>query len=115
MCFNSLCAMWDIIKTHDFVLPREAALAMLHHCEGFLISYNWLTHLSIRNGRLNYNFVSKCHYLWHIAYHARFLKPKASWCFEFEGFVGEVLTSAKACMADSSLHIVGPKVLQIFC
>ena len=85
---------------------------MLRKCDDFLVHYNWLANYAARNLRLYYNIVFKLHHLWHIVYHARFLNPAMIWCYEFEDFVGTMLTCAEGCMHGSPLLIVGHKCLE---
>ena len=65
----------------------------------------------MENGRLCYNPVGKTHVLWHICYHARWLNPRFIWAYEFEDFVGAMITAAKSCMAGTPLRLVGTKTL----
>ena len=113
-CFESLCFIFDSCKGHRWTIPRPIAEEMLQQCDVFLLHYNWLTRFSVDLGRLNYNIVFKCHSLWHIVHHARYLNPRVTWCYAFEDFVGTVIQSAKGCMHGSPLLIVGAKVLQNF-
>ena len=87
---------------------------MLQSYDRFLVHYNWLANYSMEHNILNYNIVVKLHCLWHICYHARYLNPRLTWCYEFEDFIGTIIAAAKACMAGSPLHIVGRKVLNNF-
>ena len=111
-CFGCLCSIFDVCKSHHWTIPRPVAEEMLRQCDIFLVHYNWLANYSKDLLRLNYNVVFKCHALWHILYHGRYLNPRFSWCFAFEDFVGVVIKSAQGCMAGSPLLIIGNKVLQ---
>ena len=51
---------------------------------------------------------------WHCVHLARFLNPTVAWCYEFEDFVGVMITCARACMAGSNVRIVGRKCLENF-
>ena len=87
---------------------------MLEECETFLVHYNFLVHYGAENDQLHYNVAMKFHMMWHMCDHARFLNPKCLWTFEFEDFVGVVITAAKGCMHGSALNKVGRKVLDNF-
>ena len=114
VCFDELCLIFDTCRANGLRIPLAEATAMVTSCDNFLVHYNWLAHNSMSRGDVNYNITTKCHTLWHLCYHARFLNPKAIWCFEFEDFVGTIITCAKGCMAGSPLRIVGRKTLENF-
>ena len=113
-CCDRLCSIFNACKQHGHVIPRPVALRMLTWCDEFLVHYNWLSTYSVDHLRLNYQVVGKLHMFWHIVYHARYLNPRSTWCFEFEDFSGTMIQSAKGCMAGSPLLIVGAKVLDNF-
>jgi len=105
-------AIYDCIFRHGHHIPRNEAEQMLSDCDEFLLHYNWLCNHAASSGTLLYNIVIKFNMFWHICYHARFLNPRSSWCYEWEDFVGAMITTARACMAGTPLRLVGPKVLQ---
>ena len=112
VCFESLCHIFTTVKKSGHTIARFDAEAMLKSCERFLAHYNWLAVYSLRRSRMNYHVVTKTHMLWHICYHARYLNPRVTWCFEFEDYVGVMIRCAKSCMAGSPLFIVGRKCLE---
>ena len=63
----------------------------------------------IKNGLDNH---TKHHMLWHIAHMARWINPRAHWCYDFEDFVGDVIVSAKSCIAGTPMTLIGSKVMQ---
>ena len=92
--------------------PNDVALQMVRDYDAFLAHYDWLCRRALSAGFLFYNIVGKLHMLWHIVWHARYLNPVSHWEYEFEDFVGCMITSAQACMRGTPLHMVGTKVLQ---
>ena len=52
----------------------------------------------------------KFHFLWHIAWFARFNSPRASWCYAFEDFVGKIQGSGMSCTVGTPMHNIPAKV-----
>ena len=106
-CFESLGNIFATCRLNGYRVPTDESDAMLRDCDRFMVHYNWLSQSNISRNVLRYNIVFKVHMLWHICYHAKFLNPKCTWCFEFEDFVGTMIISAKGCMVGSPFAIVG--------
>ena len=110
-CLKSICTVFDIVKRNGVFLPPSEATSILEEYERFLVHYDWLAQFSLDSDRLLYHVVTKTHMFWHICYHAKYLNPKCTWCFEFEDFVGTMIACAKGCMAGSPLVIVGRQII----
>ena len=54
------------------------------------------------------------HVLWHLCYFAKFLNPRSLHCYNFEDFIGRMVTAAKACLASTPMYRLGDKVMQNF-
>ena len=89
LCYEYLGELYDIIEAHGLFLPMVASDRLLVCVERFLLHYNWLAVEAMAAGRMIWAMVPKFHFLWHIAYFARFNSPSASWCYAFEDFVGK--------------------------
>ena len=113
-CYDSLCSIINCFFDYGIHIPEDAAAGLLQSCDDFLVHYNWLCHNGLESGNMHYNIVLKTHMLWHICYMARWINPRFCWAYEFEDFVGQMITSAKACMAGTPLRLVGKKVLQSY-
>ena len=50
--------------------------------------------------------------MWHICDHAKWLNPAETWGYEFEDFMAQVVGAGRACVAGSSMQIIGRKVMQ---
>ena len=109
---QALCSIYDCCFKHDLFIPINEALEMRQMCDRLLVHYNWLCKHAVAEDRLCYNITVKHHMLWHICDMSRFLNPKVVWAYEFEDFVGTVITPAKANMHGTPLRLVGTKVQQ---
>eukprot|EP00974_Lingulodinium_polyedra_P055889 5374491-Lingulodinium_polyedra.AAC.1 len=84
---NALVTIYRCFKDGEMFLPRADALMALDKVEEFYEHYSWLLHRAVSRNEPNYNITPKFHWLWHIAYMARFLNPRFTWCYEFEDFM----------------------------
>ena len=110
--YESIDAMYDLVHSSGlFLSPAEAALT-LQHCEEFLLHLNWLATEAMNAGKLLWGITTKHHYLWHVAWFARYQSPRASWCYQFEDFIGKIQGSGMACTAGTAMHRVPEKVFQ---
>ena len=62
-----------------------------------------------------YHFVPKFHLLMHIAINAKWLSPRASWCYEWEAFAKTIIRAARACTAATNVNAVPTKVMENYC
>ena len=102
----------NISKTASLVPSDEDAKAMVDAIDTHLLHSNWLLNRAISKNVLLYPLFTKHHLLWHIADQAKWLNPRACWAFEFEDFLGDMVQSAKACLAGTPMDVLGNKVLE---
>ena len=77
----------------------------------FLLSYNFLAKDSYENERGHYNMTIKFHFAWHLAYHARWLNPKSSWCYKYENFVGLLQQMGQSCTHGTPMWSIPQKLI----
>ena len=92
-----LSAVYALVRDSEYIIPVNVHATMMEHVDKFFLHYNWLARNAADNLCMCHPFTSKFHYLWHIIQQAKFLSPRAAWCYEFEHFVGQVIRAAKAC------------------
>eukprot|EP00969_Alexandrium_andersonii_P265039 11713659-Alexandrium_andersonii.AAC.1 len=92
----------------DPAVSKQAFDAYKMHC----LHYHWLLVRALEAGQRNYYISIKTHMVWHILDHSKWMNPRFLWCYDFEDFMGALTTSAKACLAGTSMKGVGCKVLQ---
>ena len=110
---DAMCCMYGIIKNGDIFLDEARFRELRAHADVFCLHYRWLTHDSInRLCVMRYHIVFKHHHFIHVVDAAQWMNPRATWCYTFEDFMGILVTSAKACIAGSSMRIIGNKVLE---
>ena len=102
----------QINDSDDLFLDACSAARLLEAAEEFLMHYNVLTCMAMDRNMLVYNQVFKHHLMWHIAFMGKFQSPKALATDAFGDFIGRVQRCAKACVASTSMHEVGNKVLE---
>ena len=111
---NMINAIYRIfIVASDFLAPAAYA-EVSKHVDAFLLQYHWLAHHSMHRGHVCYHMTAKFHMLWHICQMSKFLNPKLVWCYSFESFIGKMARSAAACVAGTSMPIIGEKVANNF-
>ena len=103
-------AVYALVQDSDYIIPDNVHSAMKDHTNKFFLHYNWLAKNSAERLHLCYHFTSKFHYFWHLIEMAQWLNPKATWCYEYEHFVGLIIRCARACVASTRMSLVGVKV-----
>ena len=111
---EALCTFYRIVRDSPMVPSPEQASQMKRAVETHLVHSNWLLDNAVKLGYLAYPIQLKHHMLWHLADLGQFQNPRVAWCYDFEDWVGDVITAAKACMAGTPMHLVGNKVVQHF-
>ena len=111
LCYEYLAELYDIIERNGMFLETADSDRLLVCTERFLLHYNLLATEAMQKGILYWSVVPKFHFLWHIAYFARFNSPRASWCYAFEDFVGKVQGSGMACVVGTPMHLVPAKIV----
>ncbi len=109
---ESLAQFLKLVEDSPMVLPDAVADNMVAEVEKTLLHNNVLMRQSVVRGVVLYPHHFKHHVLYHIADHSRFLNPKWLWCFEWEDFVGDMITTAKSCTPGSSMGLVCNKVIE---
>ena len=95
-------------------MSGDDSAAALNLYETFLLHYQWLLKGSLTNGVRRYGFYYKFNNMLHIVEQSKWLNPVHTWCYDFEGFMHQVVAAGRACIAGSSMEIIGSKVLQNF-
>ena len=113
-CVSALCNVYEILQSGDVIMNSVASQNALNSYEVFLLHYHWLLKRSLCNGIRRYGFYFKFHNMWHILEAARWINPCHTWCYDFEGFMHNVVAAGRACVAGSSMEIIGSKILQNF-
>jgi hypothetical protein len=111
-CYELIHLSLQILERNDMFLPDNEAELLSSASDYFLLHYNWLTDHYHAKGVLRYNFTMKNHYLWHCMDWARFLNPRFSWNYSFEGQMGLICRVSAACTAGTPSILTGPKTLQ---
>ena len=96
----------------DIVPSPHDADKLMDTVNKLMLHYSWLTRHALQHNFLGYNFTHKCHMLFHVAWHGRFLNPKPHWAYSFEQFVSNIKDSAAACSHGSGPHLVPHKVAE---
>ena len=86
-CYTALLGFYDSLENTGLFLGRGDAVRLLEVIERLLLHYNWLRCWSRQLGETMYKTTTKHHSLWHLAYFAQFMSPRASWTYAFEDFV----------------------------
>ena len=109
---EAICEVYNILQTADIVLTDAEVSSAMAQYDTFLLHYNALLQLAVVRGERCYNFVYKHHHFWHLLYHARWINPRAVWCYEFEDFMGVLTKSASNCIYGAPMHIIANKVFE---
>ena len=112
LAYEHMQSMDTICMESGLVLSDDDSTGVLRICELFLKHDTWLTLYCAGDEGMSFKFLPKHHMLWHIAYFARCLSPRASWCYAFKDFVGRIQRSAKACVSGTAMHKVPGKVVE---
>ena len=110
--YEILDTMYSLLENDsDLFMGPENAVLLWDLANDFVLHYSWLTKCSLRNGRFRYNLVYKLHSFLHQAFLARYLHPRATWCFIFEDFIGRVKRLAVASARGTAVHQLATKVV----
>ena len=111
-CYTALLEFYDVVETNGLFLSDNDSTLVLASIDRFLLHYNWLCSWSRGRGETMYKLTTKHHSLWHLAYFARYMSPRASWTYSFEDFVGKVKRLGKAVVDGTPVHKVAGKIWQ---
>ena len=114
-CLQLLHDIYQIFALSDIVPTDAEWEAVMEKVDFFLLHYNWLTKFSVSKGRTNYNLTIKFHMMWHLCWMSKYLNPRATWCYEFEDLIRQVVRCAKACVAGTPMKLVARKVMENYC
>ena len=112
-CFDSAIKACKIVRDGDnsLFLSEAQSNELLSSIEMVMLCYDWLMKKSLELNNCWFAWTVKLHYLWHTCEMAKYLNPRAVWCYPFEDFIGRVVLSAKACMCSTAAEFVGNKTL----
>ena len=105
-------AYGNIADEVGLFLSSESAEEVWADANEFVLHYDWLMKENLDRGRLLYNPAFKLHAFLHISYYTRYLHPRATWCYQYEDFIGRVKRLAVACARGSPMHRIPGKVMQ---
>ena len=111
---ETLCGFYKTVKDAGMFMTEAEATFARKQVEQHLLHYNWLLKNAINRGVLLYPLVTKHHMVWHLADASRFLNPRVFWCYEFEDFIGDVVVSARSCLAGTQMRHIGAKILESY-
>ena len=111
LCYQNLVAAHAIIDDGGLFWGEDQADCLCNHIHEFLLLYNVLVRDSIDRRTGHFNFTVKFHLAFHEALFARYLNPKAHWCFKYENFIGLVQQCAESCTAGTRMAMVPQKLL----
>ena len=109
---SNLASFYKIIVDGDMFLNEEDAHRLVVHADRVLLHNNWLLQEALASNNLKWPFMFKHHLLWHIADLAKYLNPRFVWAYCYEDFLGDVVKSAKACLAGTTMSKIGNKVIE---
>ena len=105
----SLICILDEFKADAF-LPDDSAVKFLQLAESFLKCYCWLSVASEKRKLVLFNVVPKLHFMWHMAWRAKFLNPRLGATFIDEDFVKHMKKVTAMSVSGTPMHEV-PKTL----
>ena len=109
---EALAEIYDLVDGSGIFMTQAASDRVFELANEFLILYNFVCQHSLVTGAGAYNFVTKHHFFYHIAFFARYQNPRCTWCYGFENFVGRVQDIAESCTRGTKAHKVPRKVVQ---
>ena len=90
----------------EWLMPLATAQELRDSTDVFLDSYTWLGLEADGRRLLLFSATPKLHYVWHLAYRARWLSLRRSATWIDEDFVGHMKTLAHRCLTGTQLHHV---------
>lgn len=102
-CLQGLANALDIVDAGGLFLGTELK-AYETAMNSFLVHFAALRVLS--GDRQQWNMTPKLHYMVHIMMEAKWLSPKAVWCYSGEHMVGNVAALAQSCLSGTPPHMV---------
>ena len=105
-CLEALDSMYKIVDRNDLFLPTSEARLYKQQSHQFAVHFAALSHFCSDKDENKWPIRTKLHYSEHIAEEARFLSPKAQWCYSGESMVGSVTSLAQSCLSSNPPHKV---------
>ena len=112
MCYMAIDKMYDLVMASRLFMTAGEATLVLEYAEEFLVHYNWLATEALDAGDIRWGMTVKFHFLWHIAWFARYQAPRACWCYSFEDFIGKIQACAMSCTIATPMHLVPQQVFE---
>ena len=102
----------ELLETVGLVPRTDEYDALKNHTDQFLLHYNFLAQAARAEGTNFYHATLKCHMMWHLIDLSKWLNPRATWCYEFESYIGHCVESARGCYSGTPTVKVGSKVVE---
>lgn len=109
-CLQNITAFVSLLDAAPMFLTEEQADLAMQFATDFLGHYAWLNQWAKDNDRCDYHIVPKFHFFMHIAFNARYINPRFTWCFRAEDFVGNISTLALSCASGNSSTVISHKL-----
>lgn len=109
-CLQNITAFVALLDASAMFLTTEQAELAMQFASAFLGHYAWLNKWALDNDRCEYHIVPKFHFFMHIAFNARYINPRFTWCFRAEDFVGNIATLALSCASGNSSIVISRKL-----
>ena len=104
-CLQSLAESYQIVDRNKLFLGRDTRRYM--RCiDEFVVHYAALHTLTTNEGRYQWPIRPKLHYIAHIGINAKWLSPRAFWCYPGESMVGTIASLAQSCLNNTAPHQV---------
>ena len=114
-CLKNLKEMYDIIDRNFLFLSADEHGKLQKCVQNFMLLYVVLAKKAIQKegrGFFTWSFVPKFHYIFHIAEDAKFLAPRAFWCYAGESQVGKITNIANSCLHGLPAHKISETLCQ---
>ena len=111
-CTAHLDTVEELLDTVGLVPRTDEYDALKNHTDQFLLQYNFLAQAARAEGTNFYHVTLKCHVRWHLIDLSKWLNPRATWCYEFESYIGHCVESARGCYSGTPTVKVGSKVVE---
>ena len=109
-CFVEMSRLVDILDEQPDTLTAEAHLELTNCALRFFGHYEWLNAWGKEQERYVFHKVIKFHMFHHLIIDAKYLNPRAYWCFKGEDYVGRIARLAASCAFGVSAIRLSQKV-----
>jgi hypothetical protein len=80
----------NIVRAADISLTVDEYAALESTVWQLLESYSKLAYFANTSGQRTFNIVNKHHMMIHMMHQAKFVNPRATWCYSWEDLVGRI-------------------------